>query len=191
MKEIYIDISYGSHLNGYFFDYRGNKIEGWGMSQRRGNYKYDAPIGWIGIGLNVFDKYDNGDNLWIGNNNSKGEWAVAYHGIGRGGGDIKKILVFILKSGFRAGKAQLHSECEDKFHPGKLIGNGVYFSPSIKEAEMYAGIANINEQRYKIVLMVRIKPSSIRQYNCKENKYWIVDGTSDDVRPYRILLKET
>ena len=39
---------------------------------------YNPPLGWIGIGLNVWDKYDDGDNTWIGMSNAKGEWCVAY-----------------------------------------------------------------------------------------------------------------
>lgn len=190
MKEIYIGIINGRFLKSHFFDCRGNKIVGWRINQIRGNFKYDAPIGWIGIGLNVFYKYDNGENFCIGNDNSKGEWAVTYYGIAGNNNNIKRILGIIVKGGFRAGNHQLHSECEDKFHPGNIVWKGVYFSPSIKIAEMYAGTYIINEQQYKIVLMVRIKPSSIRQWICQENNFWIADGTNEGVRPYRILLKE-
>ena len=37
--------------------------------------------------------------------------------------------------------------------------------------------------------MVRVKPDDIR--NCKYiNDYWVVNGTRDEIRPYRILYKE-
>jgi hypothetical protein len=39
--------------------------------------------------------------------------------------------------------------------------------------------------------MVRVKPSIIRQCNCDYAKdYWVVNGTKDEIRPYRILYKE-
>ena len=44
--------------------------------------------------------------------------------------------------------------------------------------------------------MVRVNPKAIRQCNCinKDTKeplnYWVVNGTTDEVRPYRILYKE-
>ena len=49
---------------------------------KKGGKDYIPALGWKGFGFNVFDKYDN--NLWIGKNNSNGEWAFAYHGIGSG-----------------------------------------------------------------------------------------------------------
>ena len=41
--------------------------------------------------------------------------------------------------------------------------------------------------------MVRVKPDSIRHCdNCEESRelnYWVVNGTTDEIRPYRILYK--
>ena len=34
--------------------------------------------------------------------------------------------------------------------------------------------------------MVRVKPDKIRQCREQEN-FWVLNGTSDEVRPYRIL----
>ena len=52
----------------------------WDNHGKRGGFDYYPPYGWIGIGLNVKGKYDNGNNDWISNGN-KNEWAIAYHGI--------------------------------------------------------------------------------------------------------------
>ena len=38
---------------------------------------YSPPLGFIGIGLQVFNLYDNGDNTWIGNKNKPGELVLA------------------------------------------------------------------------------------------------------------------
>ena len=43
-------------------DARGNRESGWGINEKRGNRPYYPPLGWIGIGLNVMDKYES--NVW-------------------------------------------------------------------------------------------------------------------------------
>ena len=176
-------------------DSRGNKIFEWSINENRGNMEYDPPIGWIGFGINCWDKYDNGDNTWIGNKNDPNEWCIAYHGVGAEADSksVKSIIGNIIRDNFKLGSRQAHYHCPDKFYPGKSVGKGVYFSPHIKVAEIFAGISIINGISYKTVLMVRIKPSVIRSckcpnyYNCND---WVVNGTKDEVRPYRILYKK-
>ena len=65
-------------------DKRGDKNGGWSLNEKRGNKRYYPPLNWIGIGIKVIDKYDDGNNDWIGMENIEGEWCVAYHGVGRG-----------------------------------------------------------------------------------------------------------
>ena len=138
------------------------------------------------------DKYDNGDNTWIGMRNIPGEWCVAYHGVGDGqnSDNVKKITGLIIKSEeFKAGLRQKHKNHPDIYHPGKIVGEGVYITPHIKTAENYAGISNINGKIYKTVLMVRVRPSAIR--HCEDSgDFWIVNGIIDEIRPYRILYKK-
>ena len=143
------------------------------------------------------DKYDKGDNTWIGIDNSPGEWCVAYHGVGSGqsSDDVKDITGKIYKSTFKAGGGQAHKDCPDQYHPGKLVGTGVYCTPNIETAEGYAGISNVNGINYETVLMVRVKPSAIRHCDsCDDSRaphnYWVVNGTTDEIRPYRILYKK-
>ena len=190
LKEIHKDIIMGAcKLSTNMLDPRGNRTEGWGIGERRGNKPYDPPIGWIGIGLKVIDKYE--DNTWIGMDNSKGEWCVAYHGVGRGNDsdEVKKITGLIYKGAFKQGRNQVHSECYDQYHPGKKVGEGVYCTPTIKTAQEYNGISTINGKDYETVLMVRVKPEAIR--GCKDSEdYWVVNGTTDEIRPYRILYKK-
>ena len=39
--------------------------------------------------------------------------------------------------------------------------------------------------------MVRVKPDAIRGCNCPWAKdYWVVNGSTDEIRPYRILYKK-
>jgi hypothetical protein len=47
--------------------------------ETRGGHPYYFPEGWYRHALKVVDKYP-GDQVWLGMNNSRDEWAVAYHG---------------------------------------------------------------------------------------------------------------
>ena len=85
LKEVHMDtILGGCRLKKNQLDAKGNRVDGWGINEQRGKKPYNPPIGWICIGLKVLDKYDDGDNKWLGMDNSDGEWCVAYHGIGQG-----------------------------------------------------------------------------------------------------------
>ena len=76
-----------------------------------------------------------------------------------------------------------------------MVGDGVYCTtPKINTVEDYAGISNINGKLYKTVFMVRVKPDAIRHCDqCSSSResyvYWVVNGTTDEIRPYRILYK--
>ena len=75
-------LCYQCDISKKFFDYRGNTLNPNSSNNLiRGTEKYDPPYGWIGIGLNVLNKYDNGNNDWLTNNINSSKWAIAYHGI--------------------------------------------------------------------------------------------------------------
>ena len=199
LKDIHEDVIMGAvKLTRNNLDPRGNRNDGWGVGEKRGGKDYDPPIGFNGIGLKVWDKYDNGDNTWLGMDNVPGEWCVAYHGVacGQSSDNVKDVTGKIVKSTFKAGSGQAHCNCDDQYHPGKKVGKGVYCTPTIKTAEeQYAGISIINNIQYKTVLMVRVKPSAIRHCDkCSDSRapynYWVVNGTTDEIRPYRILYKK-
>ena len=190
LKEIHQDLVMGGcKLTKKQLDPRGNRNDGWGVGENRGGKPYDPPIGWNGIGLKVWDKYGNND--WLGMSNSPNEWCVAYHGVGVGQSskDVQKVTNLIYTGSFKAGARQVHKGCNDIHHKNKKVGAGVYCTPNIKTAEGYAGISQVNGKNYKTVLMVRVKPDNIRQCTCI-NDYWVVNGTTDEIRPYRILYKQ-
>ena len=190
LKEIHQDlVMKGCKLARNQLDPRGNRNDGWGVGECRGGKPYNPPIGWNGIGLKVFDKY--GNNTWLGMNNSPGEWCVAYHGVGvnQAPKDVKKVTNLIYTGSFKKGSRQAHKDCNDIYHYSKKVGEGVYCTPNVSTAEGYAGISDVNGKNYKTVLMVRVKPSAIRQCTCIKD-YWVVNGTTDEIRPYRILYKQ-
>lgn len=178
------------------FDPLGNRIEGWGVGEKRGSKKYYPPVGWTGIGLKVLDKYEN--NTWIGMDNRAGEWCVAYHGAANGKppDKVKKVLGLIYNGGLKPGIGQAHENCPDFYHKGKKVGKGVYCSPKIKTAQEFAGKCKINGKEYYAVFMLRVMPNKIRfcdqcEDSRKPNFYWVLNGTPDEIRPYRILFKCT
>ena len=184
-------ILYGCKLNPRMLDYRGNNIgDGWaGIGEKRGGEKYIPPIGWIGYGLKVIDYYI--DNTWLGKNNCQGEWCVAYIGVGSGQSPerVNRIIGSIIRGGFMASNWGKAENDEDLRHPGKKCGRGVYCSPDINYAEAYAGITELDGEKYKCVLMLRVNPEKIRQSSSYPEEY-ILEPSSDEIRPYRILLKK-
>ena len=175
LKNIHLDLINGpSQFNRNMLDSQGNKINGWSSKEKRDNQYYKPPVGWLGIGLKVKGKYEN--DIWLGNNDSRGEWNVAFHGMARGRDSltVKKIIGLIYKTCLKPGPGQAHSECNDINHPGKKVGIGVTVTPSIETAEAYAGITEIDGKKYLTVLMVRVKPEAIRKCNCLDD-YWVVN----------------
>ena len=187
-KGIIID---GCVLNKNMLDPRGNNRDGgWaGMGEKRGGEDYIPPTGWIGYGLKVYDVYEN--NTWLGMNNSPGEWCVAYHGVARASSpkEVAKITGLITKTGFKPSTGGKITYDPDLRHPGKNCGLGVYVSPDINYADGYAGITEFNGENYKCVLMLRINPQKIRQSTTYPKEY-ILEPTTNEIRPYRILLKK-
>ena len=191
LKDIQEDVIKGIILSKDQLDPEGNRQYGWGKGEKRAGIDYDPPLGWTGIGLKVKGKYDNGDDTWIGMKNVKGEWCVAYHGVGRNQSsyNVKNVVGKIIKSKeFKPGAGQAHKNCIDLYHPPNKVGEGVYCTPHIKTAEIYAGITDINGISYKAVLMLRVKPEA-RRFCADSGDYWVVNGTDDEIRPYRILYK--
>jgi len=172
----------GIKLSPEMFDSKGNnKDGGWAPDgEMRGGKEYYPPHGWIGHGLKVLNRYDGGDNTWIGMNNSKGEWCVAYHGTGI------ECVKAILESKFKAGPNQYRSDDIDLNHPNQKVGIGVYCSPKMTEVEnSYAD----KGKDYKVAFMCRVNPKAIRICQGYPD-YWVVDGSSNEIRPYRLLIKK-
>jgi len=172
-------------LNTSLFDPRGNRSSGWPVGEKRGGMEYEAPIGWIGHGLRVSQKYDNGDDTWLGMDNSPGEWCVAYHGTSI------QFAKAILETNLKAGKAQVHELC-DNVNPRcnlKKVGIGIYVTPRVYIAESYSDYKN-EKQKYKCIFMCRINPTKFRTCEDSNKEYWVVEPSEEDIRPYRLLIKK-
>ena len=169
----------------------GNNITGdWAQGEKRGGRNYNPPNGWIGYGLNVLNKYDNGNNDWLACNGRPGEWCVAYHGAchGQSSDDVKKGIKSILETNLRPGGGQAYASHDDANHPGHKVGKGVYCSPDPSVILGYAGTMNINGKNYQAAFMLRVKPDKLR-YSSSHPNYWVVIGDFSELRPYRLLIK--
>ena len=163
----------GILLNPELLDHRGdNKNQGWGYNETRGGRPYIPPKGWIGYGLKVWGKYDKGDNNWIAHNGVQGEWCVAYHGASQK-----------LNQNYKQMR-----DVDDANHPGQKVGEGVYCSPNPNVLDQEGGVVQAGGKRYKIGFMLRVRPDKIRIAQNNPD-YWVLNGTSDEIRPYRILIK--
>ena len=187
----------GCHLTPNMLDNKENKKLEWSEGEKRGEFDYYPPDeGWKGFGLNVLNKYDGGNNDWLGKDGNKNEWAIAYHGIGvkmGSGFTLEKVTNCIINEGFKAGYGQAYAEYDDARHPGKKVGKGVYCSPDPSVMESYARYAEtltkINGKGFIMGFMIRVKPDKIRYSNLRKD-YWVLNGNTDEMRPYRILVKE-
>ena len=202
-KNPYLDfLVEGCKIPNSIFDEAGDCKGKWSLRNKTGppGYlrDYIPPLNWIGIGLKVYGLYDYGDNTWLGNSNEYGEWYIGYHGT-RTMDSIKGIAC----NSFRRGDAQ-HFKQYENINPltknnYPKCGIGVYFTPDIEEAKLYAEIISYSGNKYRVVFMCRINPYKVRIASLGINKeYWIVNGDKidekygsskpDEVRPYRILL---
>ena len=182
----------GCKLNPFMLDERGDNCDGgWGFNETRGNHPYYPPQGWIGYGLRVIDRFDKGNNAWIDYRNTEGEWSVAYHGVGSllGSSELLNIINFFFMNNLQTGIRQQFKDSKDIYHEGEKVGEGVYVTPNPKVLEQYCGVFNYNGAKYKIGFMTRVKPEKIR---CPEEEkdFWVINGTDNEIRPYRILMKE-
>ena len=204
LKEIHENlIVNASKLSKNLLDPEGNRNSGWGIGETRGGYPYRPPLGWTGFGLNVRGMYDDGNDDWLAFDGNKNEWAVAYHGVG--GDNVANTIRLIIKGdGIKnnnskeklfliTGKGQFHANCKnanEKNSGDKKVGRGAYCSPNPKVMDTYAKSHN----GYLMALMLRVKPQRIRNCNCfceyETGEYWVLNGKSDEMRPYRILVKK-
>ena len=177
-----------------FCGYAHNLTGKWAHGENRGGRPYNPPDGWIGFGLNVLNKYDNGNNDWLACDGRPGEWCIAYHGacVHNTSEQIKQIIKPILENNLKPGAGQAYSTYDDACHPGQKVGVGVYCTPNPNTADGYSGQIDVNGHRYKVAFMLRVKPDKIRYSNSRSD-YWVLnagDGDFSEMRPYRFLIKK-
>ena len=163
----YID---STHLDpSWDFDFTNLKDNG--EKYKRGRYPYYRPYGWRRIALKVKGKYAN--DQWLGEDGirtkqSPGEWAVTYHGT------KSEVFNKIAEEGFIVG-------------PRKAYGAGVYSSPNINTAHMYASNFSFQGTQYIALFQNRVNPKGVKIKN--DRQYWVCPN-KDDIRPYGLCVKK-
>ena len=158
----------------------------------RGGERYHPPYGWTGFAIKLRNKY--GDNFdWLGKTGENGnEWCVAFHGIGKGN-ELQK-LFSILNTNLREGPKQRYSKYKNLRKNTKeeynVCGNGVYLTPDIKKAENYAFITKLGSlnKDFQFAIQARVDPNKIRDPGVTPVN-WVLNGNSNEIRPYRLLVK--
>ena len=196
----------GCKLTRNIFDQTGNnKDPGWGIGEKRGGYDYIPPLGWYGYGLKVRKKYDNGNDDWLSYSHPSNEYAIAYFPIKNYYESTKEMLDIIKNLGeggiMKDNLDQFHDIFENEIDINKKKGEknknskddnickkGIYLYQDIKIAENQASIIEIDEARYKVLIMCRVKPDAIRIPK-NFDKIWILNPNSEEIRQYRILIK--
>ncbi|CAB4388895.1 unnamed protein product [Rhizophagus irregularis] len=145
----------------------------------RGSYEYHRPCGWKRIAVKVLNKY--GDNAWLGKAAKKGswryesdpnEWPVSYHGTD------KFNARSIAETGFDITRGKRFK-----------FGYGIYSTPDINVAALFANKFIHNNEVYCLVFQNRVNPQTLNKINTSIGEYWI-SPKSNDIRPYGICIKK-
>lgn len=89
----------------------------------------------------------------------------------------------------KIGYEQTYKDDKDLRNPSQKCKSGIYLFQDPKIAENTAGIIDIGGVRYKVLLMCRVNPKKIRQPEGFKD-CWILNSSSFEIRPYRILIKK-
>ena len=150
----------------YFKSEENDKIDG---------EKYYPPIGWFGIGLkNV--KEPNGPIAYLTFNKKLNKEP------------LQKILNEIIE---KKNLDCLEKQSEKKEYDKRnwsAVGKGIYLFPNIEIAEKYTGTFDINNKKYKIVLLVKVVKDKIKEPKYNKLGCWVVE--KEYAKLCRILFKE-
>jgi hypothetical protein len=163
------------------FHYDFTNISDNGVEFFRGQSIYTRPCGWQRYALKVKGKYP--DDIWLEGKtprtdeykSAEDEWAVSYHGTSYHNG------LSIAEEGYKLSQGT-------RF----LYGKGIYSTPDIEVASLYAITVNANGKTYEFVLQNRVNHKNVIKIDKAETgvgEYWI-SPTDDDIRPYGFCVRE-
>ncbi len=173
------------------FEPRYNRPYPNAKTETRGGRPYYHPQGWFRHALRVIDKYQ-GDEVWLGMNNSPGEWAVAYHGTKSDGarGIVDQGLLHRFVS------ADVCEPEAKRQYPGIPNVKGLYVATHCEGgASGYAYSFKVKEssgvtRNYQIVFQCRVQPGKFTEHTgpVRVGTAWRVFDEKA-IRPYGLLLK--
>ncbi|UJR18751.1 hypothetical protein I4U23_005657 [Adineta vaga] len=173
-------------------DPRFNRDYPTAQQEQRGGRPYYFPQGWYRHALKVDNKYPE-DKVWLGMNNSPGEWCVAYHGTKSG--VVKNIATAGLKHQFVTADA-----CKDEAkaqRPSIPDVKGLYVAAHCEGgASGYTGSGfNVSDssgvvKKYKIVFQCRVQNDKFTEHKGPVSVGLALRVFDEKaIRPYGILLK--
>ena len=154
--------------------YDNKSDKNWGYNEMRGKEKYIPPVGWWRYGVKCANSYGENDD-WLACDHRKGEWCVGYVGF-RKQQEIEKMT-------------SKYENDDDIRHNGQKVGLGVYVNQDPKIMEKDCEVIKYKKEEYLIGFMLRVNPNAIR-IPSKNKDYWVVDGTSETLRPNGIVVKK-
>ena len=159
------------------YDFDFTNIRDDGTSFFRGGKPYYRLYGWERFALKVRGKYE--DDVWLGEQgirteSSPEEWTASYHGTGVSASGS------IAQDGYDLSKGK-------RF----VYGRGVYSTPSVKVAAMYAQTFTHDGVDCQLVFQNRVSTQGLMVIDAADTgvgEYWV---QPDDqlIRPYGICLK--
>jgi hypothetical protein len=163
------------------YNYDFTTISDKGVEFFRGGSIYTRPCGWQRYALKVKGKYP--DDIWLEGKTPRAdqyssavdEWAVSYHGTSYHNG------LSIAEEGYKLSKGE-------RF----LYGKGIYSTPDIEVASLYAAEANVDGKTYKVVMQNRVNPKTVKKIGVTVTgvgEYWI-SPADEDILPYGFCVKE-
>ncbi|CAF1474569.1 unnamed protein product [Didymodactylos carnosus] len=153
------------------YDYDFTNINDHGIHFTRGSVEYRRPCGWKRYAIKVTGKYE--DEVWLGSNNSRNEWPVSYHGTKH------DAVNSIAQKGFDLTK-----------HERFAHGRGIYSTPDVNIAKVFAKSFTINAQEHLVILQNRVNPKNlIKLYHDEtgNGEYWLSSNAAD-IRPYGVCI---
>lgn len=142
------------------------------MREEEGN---NLPNGWIGLGLNVSELYEE-DGEWLFNKTKANQWIDGYIGIIRNFEYLTSEIDMIHNLAF-------NNEKFKEYAKGKNIKFYVY--SNIESAKNEPKTIDIGKIKYKFLLNVKVKKDEISQQI--NEKIWYLD--TKFIRVYRILFQ--
>ena len=116
-------------------------------------------------------QYDGGDDTWLGAVDAPGEWIVSYHGTSVNAGRN------IAQQGFDLSKGKRFK-----------FGFGVYSTPTVEVAALFALSFTHNDKLYEMVLQNRVCTKNlVRVEEPDIGTYFVCP--QDDIRPYGFLVR--
>lgn len=172
----------------YNFDYTKPDLP---TEQRRGNAPYYLPLGWYRHALHVSQKY-TGDTVWLGHNNTAGEWPVAFHGTHSGA------VSNIMKDGLSLGAIQRDRMIQEAIQQKGPAMNrpGLYLATHCNGgSDAYATTFTVTNggktETFQVVFQYRVQPGTFTTHtSCVSvgHGWRVVDPTA--VRPYGLLVRK-